>query len=226
MPARSAEARVELSGWTPSASALDDPEWAAVAGGRTGWPTCIDGEVQPGLARVIVGRPRGRARQGWESTGVTAFREAATAAAAALDYAACRALDRRGRALRRFDRAIALRARDAGDAGDGLVGRRGPDDAQRRARRAIVDKGCRRGAATARWALGYVSMSRGELDEATHRADRGARVRDRRARRSSSSCRRCGVWPRSPCRPATRTARSPSVARPSPGRSRSASGCS
>ena len=34
-------------------------------------------------------------------------------------------LDRRGRALRGFDRAIALRTRDAGDPGDGLVGPRG-----------------------------------------------------------------------------------------------------
>src|SRR4029077_12700391 len=42
-----------------------------------------------------------------------------------------------------------------------------PADAQRRARQAIVDKGCRRGAVTAHWALGYVAMSRGALDDAT-----------------------------------------------------------
>ena len=85
-----------------------------------------------------------------------------------LDYADGRPLDRRGRALRGFDRAVALRPRDAGDPGDGVVGRRGSRRTRSvRARQAIVDKGCRRGAMTAHWALGYVAMSRGELDDAT-----------------------------------------------------------
>ena len=74
----------------------------------------------------------------------------------------------RGRPLRRLDRAVALRPRDAGDPGHGLVG-----GSAIRARRRIErgrpssDKGCRRGIMTAHWALGYVTMSRGELDDAT-----------------------------------------------------------
>ncbi len=42
-----------------------------------------------------------------------------------------------------------------------------PADARSRARQAIVDKGCRRGAAIAHWALGYVAMTQGDLDGAT-----------------------------------------------------------
>jgi DNA-binding CsgD family transcriptional regulator len=42
-----------------------------------------------------------------------------------------------------------------------------PVEAQRRARQAIVDKGCSRGTYMARWAVGYVAMTRGEVVAAT-----------------------------------------------------------
>ena len=42
-----------------------------------------------------------------------------------------------------------------------------PVEAQRRARQAIVDKGCSRGTYMARWALGFVAMTRGELGAAS-----------------------------------------------------------
>lgn len=42
-----------------------------------------------------------------------------------------------------------------------------PVEAQLLARHAIVDKGCRRGVEMARWALGYVAMSRGDHEAAT-----------------------------------------------------------
>ena len=98
---------------------------------------------------------------------MTAFREASTAAAAALDYpAAVRWIDEGVRYSDSIEQShcshvmratLAMVSWAAGDL----------SDAQRRARRAIVDKGCLRGAMTAHWALGYVAMSRGELDDAT-----------------------------------------------------------
>ena len=124
------------------------------------------GDLDVGIARVGA-VAHAAVRQGWESTGVTAFREASTAAAAALDYpAAVRWIDegvRYADSIEQSHCAHVMRATLAmvsWAAAD-------PSDAQRRARRAIVDKGCRRGAVTAHWALGYVAMSRGELDDAT-----------------------------------------------------------
>jgi DNA-binding CsgD family transcriptional regulator len=40
-------------------------------------------------------------------------------------------------------------------------------DATRKARHAVVDRGCHRAAAVARWALGYVSLGRGDFETAT-----------------------------------------------------------
>ena len=98
---------------------------------------------------------------------MTAFKEASTASAAALDYpAAVRWIDegvRYADSIEQSHCAHVMRATLAmvsWAAAD-------PADAERRARRAIVDKGCRVGAMTAHWALGYVAMSRGALDEAT-----------------------------------------------------------
>jgi DNA-binding CsgD family transcriptional regulator len=97
---------------------------------------------------------------------VTAFREASTVAASALDYAT--AVHWIGEGVRYADSVEQSHCAHVMRATLAMVSWAGgePEDAQRRARQAIVDKGCRRGAATARWALGYVSMSRGELDEA------------------------------------------------------------
>ena len=159
-------ARVELSRMEALGERLDDPEWAAVARWKNGLADMIDGEVQPGLARVIVVAHEAE-HAGWESTGVTAFREAATAAAAALDYAGAERWI--GEGVRYADSIEQSHCAHVMRATLAMVSWAGadPDEAQRRGRQAIVDKGCRRGAATARWALGYVSMSRGELDEAS-----------------------------------------------------------
>ena len=46
------------------------------------------------------------------------------------------------------------------------AGARWPEAADQ-ARQAVADHGCRRAAETARWALGYVALGRGDLDEAS-----------------------------------------------------------
>ena len=118
---------------------------------------------------------------------MTAFREASTVAGGGARLRGGRPLDRRGRALRRLDRAVALRARDAGDPGDGRRGQ-APISAMRSAaaRQAIVDKGCRRGAAIAQlgarlrraWPAASSTRRRAELTDAldVRRVERGDRA--------------------------------------------------
>ena len=159
-------ARMELARMAALGDELGDPEWRAVAEWKNGLADVMEGDVKGGTARV--GEvAHTAARVGWESTGVTAFREASTAAAAALDYqAAVHWIDegvRYADSIEQSHCAHVMRATMA------MVSWAGADlvDAQRRARQAMVDKGCRRGAVIAEWALGYAAMSRGELDAAT-----------------------------------------------------------
>ncbi len=160
------EARAELAAMAVLGDELDDPEWRAVAEWKYGLADMLEGVLDVGIARVGT-VAHAAVRAGWESTGVTAFREASTAAAAALDYrAAVHWIDegiRYADSIEQSHCAHVMRATLAMVSWAGAD----PDDAQRRARQAIVDKGCRRGAMTAHWALGYVAMSRGELDDAT-----------------------------------------------------------
>src|SRR4029079_3509369 len=104
---------------------------------------------------------------GWEGTGVTAFREASTIAASALDYAAAeRWIGEGGRyadSVEQSHCAHVMRSTEA------MVSWAGADpvEAKRRARQAIVDKGCGRGTFMARWALGFVAMTRGDVHQAS-----------------------------------------------------------
>ena len=159
----------------PGRSSTGCPRWATSSripnGGRspsgsTGLPTCSSVTSMPG-SPGSARSPTRRCAKGGRSTGVTAFREASTAAASGLDYpAAVRWIDegiRYADSIEQSHCAHVMRATLAMVSWAAAE----PSDAQRRARRAIVDKGCRRGAMTAHWALGYVAMSRGELDDAT-----------------------------------------------------------
>jgi DNA-binding CsgD family transcriptional regulator len=160
------EARAYLETLATVADRLDDPEWRMIADWKSGVAETIDGDVQAGLARI--GEVAHAAeRAGWESTGVTAFREAATIAASALDYAA--ATRWIGEGLRYADSIEQSHCAHVMRSTQAITSWARADlvDAQIRARQAIVDKGCRRAAAMARWALGYVLLSRGELDEAS-----------------------------------------------------------
>ena len=137
-----------------------------VAEWKAGTADVIAGDVQGGLARV--GDVAYEAeRRGWEGSGVTAFREASSVAASALDYrAAVHWIDagvRYSDSIEQSHCAHVMRSTLAVVSWAGAD----PDDAQSRARQAIVDKGCPRGATVAHWALGYVAMTQGELDVAT-----------------------------------------------------------
>ena len=148
------------------ADELGAPELRLIAEWKEGLAEAIDGDVQAGLARVgaVAFEAAG---EGWEGTGVTAFREASTVAAAGLDYdAAVRWIDegvRYADSIEQSHCAHVMRSTEA------MVSWAGGDqiEANRRARQAIVDKGCSRGTFMARWALAYVALSRGELEVAT-----------------------------------------------------------
>ena len=160
------QARLELARMAALGDELGDPEWRAVAEWKQGLADGLDGAIEAGIARMGHVAHAAMA-EGWESTGVTAFREASTVAAGALDYAAAvHWIDegvRYANSIEQSHCAHVMRATLA------MVSWAGADpvDAQVRARQAIVDKGCRRGAVTAHWALGYVAMSRGDLEAAT-----------------------------------------------------------
>ncbi len=159
------QARLELARMASYGNELGDPEWRAIAEWKSGLADGIDGHVRAGIARMG-DVAHAAVAVGWESTGVTAFREASTVAAGALDYvAAVHWIDEGVRYADSIEQSHCAHVMRATLAMVSWAGAE-PEDAQRRARQAIVDKGCRRGAAAARWALGYVSMSRGQLDEA------------------------------------------------------------
>lgn len=160
------EARALLATTRELGDRLEDPEWRMVADWKEGFADVVAGEVQAGLARVgDVALAAERA--GLESTGVSAFRDAATLAANALDYgAAARWI---GEGLRYADSIEQSHCAHVMSATSAMVSWARSDlvDAQMRAGQAVADRGCRRGAAMARWALGYVALVRGDLDAAT-----------------------------------------------------------
>ncbi len=156
------EARKQATTLAAIADELGDDEWRMVAAWKAGLADVIDGDVQAGLARV--GDLAYEAeRQGWEGSGVTAFREASSVAASALDYrAAVHWIDagvRYSDSIEQSHCAHVMRSTLAVVSWAGAD----PADAQSRARQAIVDKGCPRGATIAHWALGYVAMTQGDL---------------------------------------------------------------
>ena len=160
------EARKQAMTLAAIADELGDDEWRMVAAWKAGLADVLDGDVQAGLARV--GDLAYEAeRRGWEGSGVTAFREASSVAASALDYrAAVHWIDagvRYSDSIEQSHCAHVMRSTLAVVSWAGAE----PADAQSRARQAIVDKGCPRGAAVAHWALGYVAMTQGDLEVAT-----------------------------------------------------------
>jgi DNA-binding CsgD family transcriptional regulator len=148
------------------ADELDQPELRLIADWKDGLADAIDGDVRAGLARVgaVAFEAAGK---GWEGTGVTAFREASTVAASALDYHAAEGWITEG--VRYADSIEQSHCAHLMRSTRAMVSWAHADlgEAQRRANQAIVDKGCSRGTFMARWALGYVAMARGEVGAAT-----------------------------------------------------------
>ncbi len=156
------EARAILASVHALSDRLEDAELAMVVAWKEGYADAVGDSAEAGLARV--GEVALAAeRRGWESTGVSAFRDAATLAANALDYAgATRWI---GEGLRYADSIEQSFCAHIMNSTAAMVSWAGSDfaEARNRARQSIADRGCRRGAAMARWALGYVAFATGDL---------------------------------------------------------------
>jgi DNA-binding CsgD family transcriptional regulator len=97
---------------------------------------------------------------------VSAYRDAATLAVSAMDYAeAARSINAGVRYADSIEQSHCAHVMSATSA---LVAWAGADwvEAGVQARQAVADHGCRRAAETARWTLGYVALGRGDLDAA------------------------------------------------------------
>ena len=125
----------------------------------------FEGRVAHGLDGISASAHEAR-RAGFEGAGVTAFRDAATLAVRTMDY-------------RRADRLLAdgllyadaieqSHCRHVMGALSGLVSWASGDwaHADTTARQTIADHGCRRAAAMARWAVGFVAVGRGDYEAA------------------------------------------------------------
>jgi DNA-binding CsgD family transcriptional regulator len=145
---------------------LGDAEVQMVVDWKQGVIDLIAGEIAVGINRVGEAA-LGAERAGYEEVGVSAFRDAATLSARAMDYrGATRWLNEGLRYADSIEQSHCAHVMSATAAMVSWAEARWPDAATQ-ARQAVADHGCQRAAETARWALGYVALGRGQLDEAT-----------------------------------------------------------
>ncbi len=163
---RLSEARVALTQARELAERLGDREYVLAIDWKVGVADMIEGAAQDGLRRITAAAQAAE-RAGWESAGVSAYRDASTFAAEALDYpAAARWI---GEGLRYADSIQQSHCAHVMTATSAMVAWAGGDwmDANVLAGQAIADHGCRRAAEMARWVVGFVAMGRGDLAHAS-----------------------------------------------------------
>ena len=173
-----AYASIEAHELEAAHAALDSGRRAAQEGGHAavllqsssldGMLGVIGGDVPGGLDRIAAVAHEAR-EQGFEDTGVTAYRDAAVMAARVMEYRRAAGLIDEG--LRYADAVGQSHCAHVMAATGGLVawadGRW--DDAVALGEHAIADRGCERAAGMARWPLGYTALGRGEVELArTH----------------------------------------------------------
>jgi hypothetical protein len=141
-------------------------ELAMMVDWKEGVIDIVEGEIGAGIARVGDAAHRAEA-VGFEETGVSAFRDAATYAARSLDYlGSARWINEGLRYADAIEQSHCAHVMSATGAMVAWADSRWMEAASQ-ARQAVADHGCPRAAHTARWALGYVALGRGALDEAT-----------------------------------------------------------
>lgn len=159
------QARAAFDTTRALARRIGDPDLEAFADLKEGVRAFAAGDVEGALAG-IADLARVAERAGRESTGVTAYRDAATLAVSAMDYAAAARSITAG--LRYADSIEQSHCAHVMSATSAMLAWAGADwvEAGAEARQAVVDQGCRRAAETARWTLGYLALGRGELEAA------------------------------------------------------------
>jgi DNA-binding CsgD family transcriptional regulator len=160
------EARAWMETARTIAQQLEDRDLLTVVDWKDGVIDVIAGDIAVGMSRVG-DAALGAEAAGYESTGVSAFRDAATLAARAMDYQeATRWINEGLRYADSIEQSHCAHVMSATGAMVSWAGARW-GEAATVARQAVADHGCRRAAETARWALGYVELGRGALDDAT-----------------------------------------------------------
>jgi DNA-binding CsgD family transcriptional regulator/type II secretory pathway predicted ATPase ExeA len=161
-----AEARASLATARELSERIGDEDLLLTTDWKEGVVDVVAGDITIGMTRVG-DAAHGAEAAGFEETGVSAFRDAATLAARAMDYEGATRWINEG--LRYADAIEQSHCAHVMSATGAMVSwaeaRWG--DAATQARQAVADHGCRRASNMARWALGYVALGRGALDEAT-----------------------------------------------------------
>ena len=160
-----AEARSAFATARVLARTIGNADLEAFADFKEDVAAFMEGDVDRALADMG-DLARAAERAGLEGSGVTAYRDAATLAVSAMDYAgAARSINA---GLRYADSIEQSHCAHVMSATAALISWAGADwvEAGVQARQAVADHGCRRAAETARWTLGYVALGRGDLDAA------------------------------------------------------------
>jgi DNA-binding CsgD family transcriptional regulator/tetratricopeptide (TPR) repeat protein len=158
-------ARASLAEMRRIGESLGDPDYDLAAGWKAAVVDVVEGDLDRGVD-TISRMAMEAERAGYESTGVSSYRDAALYAATGLDYkAAHRWL---GAGLRYSDSIEQSHCSHIMRSTSALVswaeGAWG--EAVAEASQAMADRGCRRASEFARHALGYEAMGRGDLVEA------------------------------------------------------------
>lgn len=147
------------------ATAHDDA-WAVIeANELAAIVAVVEGRVGEGLDGISAAAHAARER-GFEDLGITAYRDAVVMAVRGMEYR--RAADWIADGLRYADAIEQSHCRHVISATSALVDWAGGDwcEASATARQAIADQGSERAVTTARWAVGYVALGRGDFQTA------------------------------------------------------------
>ena len=158
-------ARSTITSMREAAVALGDAIAGIQADAFESMVDVFEGRVAHGLDGISASAHEAR-RAGFEGAGVTAFRDAATLAVRTMDYGRADRLLADG--LLYADAIEQSHCRHVMSALSGLVSWASGDwaIATTTGRQTIADHGCRRAAAMARWAVGFVGLGRGDYDAA------------------------------------------------------------
>ncbi|MEO8437806.1 MAG: AAA family ATPase [Chloroflexota bacterium] len=158
------QARAMLATTRQVGERMGEPEYVEFAEWKTGIIDVIEGDVGAGLTR-IGSIAIAAEREGREAIGVSAYRDAGLMAMHAMDYpSAMRWIAAGLRYADSIDQSHCAHIMSATSAIVSWAGGAWADSAAE-ARQAMADRGCRRGAEMARWALAYVALGRGDLAE-------------------------------------------------------------
>ena len=158
-------ARASLAEMARIGDSLGDPDYRVAAAWKEAVVDVVDGNLDGGV-EAISRQAKVAERAGFESTGVSSYRDAALYAAVGFDYeAAHRWL---GAGLRYSDSIEQSHCSHIMRSTSALVSwaEGAWEDAVTEASQAMADRGCRRASEFARHALGYEAMGRGDLVEA------------------------------------------------------------